>query len=218
MSEEKKLSHSGVRVLILVVGLLIMAFGVGFSIKSSLGTSPISSLPYVVSLFTPLTVGNATIILHCVLIALQVLLLRRRFHLMQLLQLPVAVMFGYMTDFAVWSLQDISANTYAMRWIFCIIGIIMVAIGVSCEVLSKVVTLAGEGFVLAACKVFPVKFGNMKVGFDVSLVILSCILSLIFLGGIQGVREGTVAAAICVGLLSKQINKPFGRLEEKYLN
>lgn len=89
------------RYLLLCAGLAIMAFGVAFSIKASLGTSPISSVPYVVSLFAPLTVGTATIVMHCVFILLQILILRRQYHPIQLMQLPVAVLFGYLTDFGV---------------------------------------------------------------------------------------------------------------------
>ena len=62
---------------LLGLGLLITAFGIAFSIQAGLGTSPISSLPYVVSLLTPLSVGTATICLHGVLILLQLLILRR---------------------------------------------------------------------------------------------------------------------------------------------
>ena len=90
------------RYLLLCAGLAIMAFGVAFSIKASLGTSPISSVPYVVSLFAPLTVGTATIVMHCVFILLQILILRRQYHPIQRMQLPVAVLFGYLTDFGVW--------------------------------------------------------------------------------------------------------------------
>ena len=87
------------RYVLLCVGLTIMAFGVAFSIKAGLGTSPISSLPYVLSLLTPLTVGTATIAMHVVLICLQILLLRRRYDPIQFMQLPVALIFGVMTDF-----------------------------------------------------------------------------------------------------------------------
>lgn len=76
------------RYLLLFLGLSIMAFGVAFSIKAELGTSPISSVPYVVSLFAPLTVGTATILMHCVFILLQILILRRQYHPIQLMQLP----------------------------------------------------------------------------------------------------------------------------------
>ena len=205
------------RYLLLLVGLSIMAFGVAFSIKASLGTSPISSVPYVISLFTPLTVGTATITMHCVFILLQILILRKNYHPIQLMQLPVAFFFGYLTDFGVWAVQGITCNTYWQQWIVCLIGILLVAVGVSFEVKAGVVVLVGEGVVLAICKVFPkIKFGYMKVGFDVTLVVIACVLSIVFTGRLQGVREGTVAAALLVGLIAKQLGKLLARwkLEE----
>lgn len=195
------------RYLLLLAGLSIMAFGVAFSIKASLGTSPISSVPYVVSLFAPLTVGTATIIMHCVFILLQIMILRKKYHPIQLMQLPVAFFFGYLTDFGVWAVQGITCNHYLQQWLVCLIGIFLVAVGVSLEVKAGVVVLAGEGVVLAICKVLPVKFGYMKVGFDVTLVAIACVLSFVFTGRLQGVREGTVAAALLVGLIAKQLGK-----------
>ena len=204
--------------LLLCVGLLVMAFGVAFSIKGGLGTSPISSLPYVISRITPLTVGTATIAMHVTLILLQILLLRRRYQLMQLLQLPVALLFGMLTDAAVNALQGIVPGSYPAQWGLCLVGIALVGIGVSMEVTANVVVLAGEGMVLAVCQVFPVKFAAGKVDFDVTLVLLATALSFLFLGHLEGVREGTVVAAICVGMVVKLVNKPMGRFAEKYLS
>ena len=207
------------RCLLLVVGLVIMAFGVAFSIKAGLGTSPISSLPYVLSLLPlHLTVGTATIAMHVTLIILQILLLRRRYDPFQLAQLPVALVFGSLTDFSVWALQGINVSAYPARWLLCIIGILLVGVGVSFEVTANVVTLAGEGMVLAVCKVFPVPFGNAKIGFDVTLVVIASVLSLLFLGGLYGVREGTVAAAFCVGLVARQVNRPMRRFAQRFLD
>lgn len=218
MIKEKRSTTSLIkRYLFLCAGLCIMAFGVAFSIEASLGTSPISSFPYVSSLLTPLSVGNTTILMHCVFILLQILILRKRYDPIQLIQLPVAFLFGYLTDFAVWTLDKVTYNTYWQQWILCILGILLVAIGVSFEVAANVVTLAGEGVVLAICKVCPIKFGYMKVAFDVTLVLISCILSLIFLGGLHGVREGTIAAAVLVGLVAKEVNRPLKKFEEAFL-
>ena len=106
MKKEKRSAASLVkRYIFLCIGLCIMAFGVAFSIEANLGTSPISSLPYVSSLLTPLSVGNTTILMHCVFILIQILILRKRYELIQLIQLPVAFIFGYLTDFAVWALD-----------------------------------------------------------------------------------------------------------------
>ena len=189
-----------------------MAFGIAFSIKSALGTSPVSGVPYVLSLFTPLTVGQATIAFNCTLILLQILLLRRRFRLFQLMQLPVAFFFGFLTDVGTRALAGIGCSAYWQQWGFCLVWILLVAVAVSLEVKAGCITLAGEGMVLALCKVLPVKFGNMKVAFDVTLVVAACILSLVFTRRIQGVREGTAAAALLVGMIAKRL----GRLLERW--
>ena len=208
------------RYVLLCIGLTIMAFGVAFSIEAGLGTSPISSLPYVLSLLNlpiHLTVGTATIAMHVALICLQILVLRRRYNPIQLMQLPVALIFGALTDFSVWAIRGVSASSYPMQWVLCVVGILLVGIGVSFEVTANVVTLAGEGMVLALCKAFPVKFPNTKIGFDVTLVVIASVLSLIFLHQLEGVREGTVAAALCVGLVAKQVTPPLASLAKRYL-
>lgn len=200
------------RYMLLLAGLLVMAFGVACSIKAGLGTSPISSVPYALYEITGLSVGVTTILLHVTLILIQILLLRRRYDPIQLLQLPVALVFGGLTDVAVWAIGGITCPNYGVQWLLCLLGILLVGVGVSFEVTANVITLAGEGVVLAICRVFPVPFLRAKVGFDVSLVLIACALSLVFLGKIVGVREGTVAAAILVGLTSKQVNKLLKRI------
>lgn len=156
--------------------------------------------------------------MHCIFILLQIIILRKNYELVQLMQLPVAIIFGFMTDFAIYVIEDFACNSYTMQWIYCLIGIFLVAIGVSCEVVANVVTLAGEGLILALCKVLPIKFGYMKVLFDLLLVCIALVLCIVFLQNIVGVREGTVAAAILVGLISKQLNKLFEQATARFFD
>lgn len=195
------------RYLLLLAGLTIMSFGIALSIKADLGTSPISSAPYVISMFAPLSVGTVTILMHCIFILLQILILRKNYELIQLMQLPVAIIFGWLNDFALMMCRSVECNSYIQQWIFCTAGILLVAIGVSFEVKAKVLVLAGEGVVLALCQVLPVKFGHMKVAFDVTLVAIACVLSFTFLHGLYGVREGTLAAALFVGVIARYLGK-----------
>lgn len=194
-----------------------MAFGVAFSIAAALGTSPISSVPYVTSCISGLSVGTTTIIMNFIFVLIQILILRKRYQWFQLLQIPAAILFGLMIDLGEFILQGISYSNYVQQWVLCAIGIALVALGVSIEVMAKLITTAGEGIVLAICQVVPLKFGNVKVAFDVTLVCISILTGLLCLGRLEGVREGTVAAAICVGLLTKQFNKPVKKFEEKFL-
>lgn len=203
----RRIDHPIKRLVLLCVGLSIMAFGVAFSIKAQLGTSPISSVPYVTSAISGLSVGTTTIIMNFMFVAIQIAILRKKYDWFQLLQLPAAIVFGVMIDVAEYIISPITLSNYFQQWLICAAGIVLVALGVSVEVAAKFVTTAGEGVVLAICQVAPIKFGNMKVVFDVTLVYISVVLSLVFLGKLDGVREGTAAAAVFVGLLTKVFNK-----------
>ena len=186
------------RYIFLCFGLALMALGIGFSVKAKLGTSPISSLPYVVSLFSPFTIGQATIAMHCVFIAMQIALLRRRFDPVQLAQLPIGIMFGYMIDAGLWALGWVDCSAYWQLWLLVIAGIVLVGTGVACAV---------AGVVVAVCRVLHVSFPRTKIIFDASLVASALLLSFAVAGKIEGVREGTLAAALCVGLTVKAANK-----------
>lgn len=203
----RRIDHPIKRLVLLCVGLSIMAFGVAFSIKAQLGTSPISSVPYVTSAISGLSVGTTTIIMNFMFVAIQIAILRKKYDWFQLLQLPAAIVFGVMIDVAEYIISPITLSNYFQQWLICAAGIVLVALGVSVEVAAKFVTTAGEGVVLAICQVASIKFGNMKVVFDVTLVCISVVLSLVFLGKLDGVREGTAAAAVFVGLLTKVFNK-----------
>ena len=86
------------RYLLFLAGLFVNALGVSLVTKASLGTSPISSIPYVLSLNYPLTLGNFTIIFSIFLILLQLLILRKNFKIENVLQIPVSIAFGYFID------------------------------------------------------------------------------------------------------------------------
>lgn len=217
-TKKQKAIEYAKRIAFLLVGLVIMAFGVAFSINAQLGTSPVSSIPYVSSLTSKLSVGVTTIIINTIIVLLQIPIMRKKFKLIRLLQIPVCTVFGLLIDLASLCISDIMPEQYWAKWLLCIIGIIMVAIGVSFEMTANVITLAGEGLVQAICTVSPIKFGYMKVICDVSFVVIAVAISFIFLHKLQGVREGTIAAAIFVGLIAKQLNKIIQPLGNKFFS
>ena len=90
-----------------------------------------SSNPYVYSLGFPLTMGMFTVILNIIFICLQMALLRRDYQWIQLLQLPVAMVFGAFTDLALYLVaSNIHVSNYPLQWLFCILSIALVALGV----------------------------------------------------------------------------------------
>nr|WP_321466946.1 cytidylate kinase family protein [uncultured Desulfobulbus sp.] len=195
------------RTLVFICGLFIMAIGVGLSVKANLGVSPISSVPYVYSLKFPLTLGQTTIILNILLIGLQMLLLRKNYQWMQLIQIPVVLLFGWFIDLTLPLMDWIEPTQYLSQAWYCLLGCVVLALGVFFEIKAKVTYLPGEGVAMALNRGFAIEFGKAKIGVDSSLVIVAVISSLMFLGKVQGIREGTVAAALLVGYFVRLYNK-----------
>lgn len=196
----------------LFTGLSVMAAGVAFSITADLGTSPISSVPYVTSLICNVSTGVTTIIMNTFFILLQIIILKKDFRLFQLLQFTATIVFGTMIDVFSAALASVSYSGYLSQCLLCLTGIILVAAGVSLEVAAGLVTVPGEGIVLTLSRALKIRFGNMKTIFDVTLVAVSIILSLLFLSRPDGIREGTLAAALLVGQFVRIFRKVTERL------
>ncbi len=173
------------------------------SVKADLGVSPISCVPYVFSLKLPLTIGELTIIMNVLLILMQIILLRRNYRLIQLVQLPAVIVFGYFIDLALYMFSGLSVSSYGGQAFLCLLGCIVLAFGVFLEVKSDLTYLPGEGIVAAVAGTFKKDFGKVKIGVDSSMVIFGIISSFILLHSLEGIREGTILASLLVGCLLK---------------
>lgn len=208
---KRSLSDYVRRYICFVISLFIMALGVALSTKSNLGTSPVSCVPYVLSLGFPLSLGTFTIIWNALFLVVQLILLRRDFGLINLLQIATISVFGFFTDFAVWLVSWVTVETYIARLGLCLLSCMIIAIGVSLEVKSDVLMLAGEGTMTVIAKKFNIEFGKVKTGFDCAQMIIGVAFSLILFGKLQGVREGTVIAAVLVGVFVRIIYRVFAK-------
>ena len=202
------------RYTIFIIGLLVNSIGVSLITKAEFGTSPISSIPYVLSLNYPLTLGTFTVIFSLLLIALQLLILKRDFKLEHVLQIPVSFLFGVFIDLSMMMLSFVHSEFYFIKDVYLLISCIILGIGVYMEMLADVVMLPGESFVRAVVYRWKTEFGLTKVVFDVSMTVMAGILSFLFSGKLLGVREGTIVAAILVGFIARLIAKKISFLSE----
>ena len=207
------------RYILFIISLFFSAFGVALTKHGELGVSPISSIPNVFSYkFNSISIGNWLIIWNCLLIVGQVLILRKKFKPIQLLQVPLSFLFGYFTDFGMWCAAPIPNENYFVRIILVILGVSVLGFGISLSVIANVVMNSGEAFVKAVADTLEKSFGNVKIILDVTYVLLSIILSLIFFNfRLVGTREGTVIAAILTGMTVKWFTKPLTRPIEALL-
>lgn len=207
------------RYILFIISLFFAALGVAFTKHGELGVSPISSVANVMSYrFASVSMGTWLIIWNCVLIVGQIIILRREFQIIQLLQVPLSFLFGWFTDLGMWIVSSIPVNTYLLRMAMVISGIIILGFGISLAVIANVIMNSGEAFVKAISDKTGNEFGNIKIAFDIACVLLAIVLSLIFFDfTIVGAREGTIISALFTGVVVKFFSKRLKNPIEKTL-
>ena len=197
------------RLVVYVFGLFIIAFGVSISKMSDLGVSPVNSIPCVISEILQVDMGICTTCVFIGFILIQLLIMRKDFQWKNLLQILCSTLFGSfvsLTNRIAEMLLPVCSN-YAMRLVYVGISMILIAVGILLYIEADVLLMPGEGVMQAVSYKTNIAFSTAKLGFDWSVVIISAILSLIFMKGLVGVREGTVIAAFGVGICLKFITK-----------
>lgn len=197
------------RYIVFTFGLMLSALGVVLLTRSALGTSPISSLPYVMSLHTPLSMGTFTALLNVALIiGILGLLGPERWHdnrMNLLMQLPVSVLFGVFIDFFMLLTSGMSPAAYWLRIATLTTGCLVMGAGICLQVEADVTMNSGEYFVQVLANRLDHNFGSIKIFFDFTLVSLAAAASWLMAERIDGLREGTLIAATLTGPAVKLI-------------
>ncbi|MDD3227334.1 MAG: DUF6198 family protein [Tissierellia bacterium] len=192
------------KLLLYIGGLLILATGVNIAKTAQLGLSPVTAIPYAMELIWNINLGKATLFFYLILIALQIILLRRNYKPIQILQIVGTFLFGI---FVTYTSRDYllfwlpMPSLYIIKLIYLFISIIVIGTGISLYLIPNFLSLPSEGLLNAIVEYSKGKFefSNVKVTVDIIMVATSALLSIIFLGGLKSVREGTVIAALCIG-------------------
>lgn len=219
--EESMNKYMSRRYILFAVSLFVNAMGIAFITKALLGTSPITSVTYVLSMFTPLTIGQWTIVLNLLFVLFELPFMTRKELKddlrMFLLQIPISLCFGTFIDLSMNMLYWLEPVKYIDQIIYLLVGCVILAAGITLEVKANVAMMAGEYFVRVISQRFHGEFGYVKLCFDITLVCIACLFSICFMSGIYGVREGTVAAALLVGPIVHFIS-PYYRCFDKWIN
>ncbi len=202
--------------LLFLIGLFIASMGVAFSAKAGLGTSPVASLPYSVSLVSSfLTFGGWLNLLSVIQIAVQVILLRKKCKPLEIaVQTVLAFVYGYLTNLSCYLIRNIELSNYFQQLLFMFIGCFVLALGIWLQLKGRVAMLPGEAMNRAISEVSGKKYENIKIISDVIYIVLSAVICLVFLGRLEGVREGSIIAAVLVGNIIKLYNLLFEKAKK----
>ena len=205
------------RYALFLVGLFIASMGVAFSTKAGLGTSPVASLPYSVSLVSKLfTFGGWLNLLSVIQIVTQVVILKGKVNYIEIaVQTVLASVYGYLTNLSCYLIRGIEVSSYSMQFLFMLLGCAILAFGIWIQLKGAVAMLPGEAMNRAISKVTGKRYENIKIFFDILYIALSAVVCLVFLGKLEGVREGSIIAAVLVGTIIKGYNWIFDRFANK---
>lgn len=196
------------RFLVFFIGIVLAGLGVALSTRPGLGTSPISSLPYVLTFLTPLTLGMTTVGINLLFMLMQIAILRSRFPWTRLGQIPTLFAFGFFIDFGMWLSSFYIPQSYPLRLLEELLGCGLLATGIALQLIANISYMPGDGFVRTVSDEYKIPFGTAKVCFDVSIVLMAILLSLCCFRTISGIREGTILAAVLVGFLIRTLQQP----------
>lgn len=220
MSKKDKIISFLWQHILLLVSLCIMTFGVAVCVRSMLGSSVISTLPYVFETagkddtmgVPPFTIGQYTYIMNAVLVAGQIAVLRKRFEPVQLFQLLVGFVFGSLIDINMSLTSWLVPTTLWAKVVSQIAGCTVLGFGIALEVRCGSVTMPGEGFPVAVSEVTGIEFAKMKIVVDISLVVLAVVFCYVFFGAWQWhiVGIGTLFAMLYVGMVVRTVGKRIG--------
>ena len=197
------------RVINYLLGLWCITLGIGFSIKSNLGSTPVSSIPYTLNLVWGIEIGVATFMFHVLLVLIELVVLRKDFKVKHFLQVFAGVLFGYFTSFSVGLMSFIPDPTNIVGSLaLTVLSIFAVAFGLFLYVPTSIVPLSVDGVTQALAIGLNKDFSKTKIAYDITLVVISLVLCYVFLGVVGGsVGIGTILSAIFVGIVLRYIYK-----------
>lgn len=200
-----------------LIGLFIASMGVALSAKASLGTSPVASVPYSISLLNhTLTFGWWLNLWSVLQILVQIILLRKKCNPIEIIiQTVLAFVYGCLTDFSCMLINGIQANSYAVQFALMILSCFVLGLGIWIQFKGGVAMLPGEAMNRAISEISGKRYENIKIFFDVLYIVTAAIIDFLFIGKLEGVREGSIIAALVVGNIIKIYNYLFGMLTKK---
>ncbi len=206
-----------IRTIAMFIGIFCVALGIALSRETGLGTSPISSIPAVISFISPITMGQFTFVTNSIFFIAQLVLLRRKFKPIQFLQLPMLALFSWEIDMCTPFCQSIPMSNYFVCFAYMILSATIIGFGVFLEFKACMITTVGEAIVITLAAVTKIEQSLMKRIFDCSNVAIAVVISLIAAHALIGVREGAIIAAVLVGTVVKICNVTIGSTVDKLM-
>lgn len=205
------------KIIIYICGLSLLAVGIVLNTKANLGVSPISTIPYTISIIFNINFGTATASIYILYVFGQIAILRKEFHPIQILQIPLSFFMGLLINYFN-TIIMISSNNFFINLILLTTAIFFTGLGAALILLMDILPNAADGLVLAVSQKTGKELGFVKNVMDVSCMVIALIIGVIFSKSIIGIGVGTILAAIGVGRTITYLNLLFKEKWNAFIN
>lgn len=196
------------RLVMYFAGVMVLALGIVIQTASGLGVAALTCFAETLALMTGTTLGFMVTATYVVYVAAQVVILRREFKPRILLELGFSLLIGVFTD-VFSAVLPLHPQGFPAQFATMACALAITAFGVSLVVNMGVVPNAPDGLVQVLAEKLGKRFGDVKVVFDSSHVIVSVALSLAVLQSLGGLGLTTVVSALFLGRVINVMNALF---------
>lgn len=182
----------------LLLVVVINSLGVVLMLYSGSGISAISSVPYAFSdVFNKISLGTWTYIFQGLLV-LSLMIMRKKFVAPYLFSFVVGFAFSEMLDVhELW--LNILPTGLPERAVYFIVSYLILSFGIALSNRCGLPIIPTDLFPRELADITKVKYSKIKIGFDVTCLAVTALMTGIFLGHLDGLGIGTIMAAFTMG-------------------
>lgn len=204
------------RVSLLVILLVAVSMGASITLKAAIGVAAWDAMSQSVSYLSGVKIGTIGMLFNSLCVVGQILVLRRNYKWIQLLQLPLNILLGTLINFFLYDvLGPVTIDSYLVKLLLLLVSLVFMSIVVSAVMVLDIVTFALEGFCMAVAQVTKIEFSKIRQGMDVLSVMVVLMLTLSFSLPLS-LREGTIIGMIVfapmMGFFMSKLRPIFKRL------
>ena len=187
-------------IVVYLVGINILSLGTVLFTCCKLGASALVTVPQVINLIFPLSLGGATTVVFLLFVTIEFFIVRK-IKLIILLQFPLSFVFGWLVDFydITLGMNQFVPESYLLKAITLILALLCTSIGIFMMLKSDGILIPPDGLVSTIAIKINKTFGQVKLYFDISMILTSTLLSIFYLGKIITVGLGTILAILTIG-------------------
>jgi len=193
----------------LTICIIITATGASLALTVAVGVGAWDALSQSISTVLGMKVGTFSMILNISCVLIQIILLKKEFKAIQLIQIFVSVLAGLIINFMYYDVfSHFAVDNYFVRLILLVLSQIICAIGVSSLMIIDFISFPLESCCMVVSKRINKNFGLLRQFVDIASIIIALAISLIFRSDIS-VREGTVIGMLTFGPMLNLFMKTF---------